>query len=244
MSIPKIVHYCWFGKGEKPKDVQQYIENWHKVLPEYEIIEWNEENFDIHINTYVEEAYQAKKYAFVSDYARLFALYNHGGIYLDTDVEVLKPFDDLLENDMVLGFEEKGYIATSTICAKKQSTFIQEFMSLYQNKRFILEDGQCDMTTNVTKITSLLKPYGLIENEKTQTVSINDTESIMVLDRIKFSPYDYLNQINYADSSTYAIHHFGATWANNSFKYKKKLKGLVIKIIGSKNYEKLHSLLK
>lgn len=244
MSIPKIIHYCWFGKGEKPKDVQEYITEWHKVLPEYQIIEWNEDNFDICINKYVEEAYQAKKYAFVSDYARLFALYNHGGIYLDTDVEVLKPFDDLLEKDVVLGFEEKGYIATSTICARQKSSFIQEFMALYHKKSFILADGKFDMTTNVTKITSLLKPYGLVENELPQKLTINDSESITILDRIKFSPYDYLNLVNHADKSTYAVHHFGATWADNSFKYKKVIKSFVIKLIGSKNYEKLYSLLK
>ncbi len=241
MTIPKIIHYCWFGRGDKPNDVLNYIENWKRMLPHYQIIEWNEDNFNINSNRYVKEAYEAKKYAFVSDYARLFALYNHGGIYLDTDVEIFKNFDDLLGNDVVLGFEEKNYIATSTICACKQSEFINEFMQIYHNISFIFANGKCNLTTNVTKITSLLEQYGLITNGENQRLNFNDTEKITVLDRYKFSPYDYLSQINYSNDSSYAVHHFGATWASSSFKYTKIIKGFIIKLLGSKNYTKLYN---
>jgi hypothetical protein len=239
MTIPKIIHYCWFGKGDKPQDVIEYINGWSRMLPEYEIVEWNESNFDIAINDYVKEAYDAKKYAFVSDYARLFALYHQGGIYLDTDVEVFKVFDDLLENDVVLGFEEKNFIATSTICARKNSSFIHEFMCIYHDKHFLLSNGESDLTTNVTKITTLLEKYGLVLDGNEQKVTTTKHEVIRVLDRIKFSPYDYLTQANYTDKSTYAVHHFGATWASSSFKLKKVIKSLIIKILGSNNYKKL-----
>ncbi|MEW6983696.1 glycosyltransferase family 32 protein [Colwelliaceae bacterium 6471] len=240
MVIPKIIHYCWFGQNDKPQDVQAYIDGWQRMLPDYQIIEWNEDNFDIHINPYVEQAYQAKKFAFVSDYARLLALYTQGGIYLDTDVEVLKPFDDLLDNDVVLGFEEKGYVATSTICARKNSLLINAFMSLYHHKHFIQPNGQYDLTTNVTKMTTLLQSYGLVLNEQPQQLTIDDKETVTILAQVKFSPYDYLNQINYADDSTYTIHHFGATWAGPQFKYIKVIKSAVIKLLGSKNYQKLY----
>ncbi|NQZ23892.1 MAG: glycosyl transferase [Colwellia sp.] len=244
MAIPKIIHFCWFGRGDKPQDVLYYIEGWRRVLPDYQIIEWNEDNFNIKSNRYVEEAYNAKKYAFVSDYARLFALYNHGGIYLDTDVEVFKVFDDLLNNDVILGFEEKNYVATSTICASKQSQFIKKFMNTYNNKCFISPNGELDLTTNVTKITKLLEQYGLITNGEYQKIEGPNTEKIIILDRFKLSPYDYLNQIDHSNESTYAIHHFGATWASSTFKYKKLIKSFIIKLIGSKNYKKLSELLK
>lgn len=244
MAIPKIIHFCWFGRDEKPQDVLHYIEGWRHVLPDYQIIEWNEDNFNINSNRYVEEAYKAKKYAFVSDYARLFALFNHGGIYLDTDVEVLKTFDDLLEHDVVLGFEEKNYVATSTICASMQSQFINKFMDIYHDRSFISSDGECDLTTNVTKITSLLEQYGLITNGVHQQLQGASTEIITVLDRYKFSPYDYLNQIDHSNESTYAVHHFGATWASSTFRYKKVIKSFIIKLLGSNNYKKLSELLK
>jgi len=244
MTIPKIVHYCWFGQGDKPQDVSEYIKGWHRMLPDYQIIEWNEDNFDVQINDYVKEAYKARKYAFVSDYARLYALYEHGGIYLDTDVEVFKVFDDLLHNDVVLGFEEKNYIATSTICAMKNSEFIKEFMNLYHDRRFLLINGECDLTTNVAKVTALLEQYGLNTDGKVQGLTTNTDEIITVLDRFKFSPYDYLTQVDYSNETTYAVHHFGATWASPSFKYKKIIKSIIIKLMGTSNFNKLQALIK
>ena len=113
--IPKVVHYCWFGGKQKPDDVERYIANWKAVLPDYEIREWNESNFDVSAWPYAQQALGAGKFAFVSDVARLYALYTHGGIYLDTDVEVRRSFDELLDGGTVLGFEEGNYVATSTI---------------------------------------------------------------------------------------------------------------------------------
>ena len=118
-KIPKKIHYCWFGGNPLPKETVEYIKSWKKYCPDYEIIEWNESNFDINRNLYIKQAYEAKKYAFVSDYVRVFALYKYGGIYLDTDVEVFKDFNDLLDNESFWGFEQENYIATSTIGAKK-----------------------------------------------------------------------------------------------------------------------------
>ena len=120
-SIPKIIHYCWFGNNEKPNIVKKCIASWKEHLKEYEIIEWNEKTFDINSNKFVKEAYEKGMYAFVSDYVRVYALYNYGGIYLDTDVEVKKSFNDLLDNDSIWGFEEKNFIATSTIGACKKN---------------------------------------------------------------------------------------------------------------------------
>jgi len=234
MTIPKIIHYCWFGNTEKPKEVIKYIEGWRKILPKYEIIEWNEKNFNVSINKYVAEAYNEKKYAFVSDYARLFALYRLGGIYLDTDVEVVKSLDDLLNHQVVVGFEEKNYVATSTILAEKESPFIKSFMDLYHKRRFISSDGTLDLTTNVIKMTNLLFQYGLVSNGEPQKLSLDTKEAITVLEQEKLSPYDYIHQIDKRNNNTYTIHHFGATWAKSSFKFKRLFKYILIKLIGIK----------
>ena len=155
--IPRIIHYCWFGKGEKPKIVLKCIESWKKHLHDYEIKEWNEENFDINCNTYVSEAYKMRKYAFVSDYVRVYALFNYGGIYLDTDVEVFKPFDDLLSHETFWGFEQENYIATSTIGSMKGNNLIKIFLDKYTIKGFIKDDGTQDDQTNVAIITKMLE---------------------------------------------------------------------------------------
>lgn len=136
-TIPKVIHYCWFGKGEKSNLSEKCIQSWKEKLEGYEIIEWNEENFNINCNKYVKEAYERKKYAFVSDYVRLYVLYNYGGIYLDTDVEVLKTFDQFLVNDSFVGFEDKelistGALATIPVCVLgkimgKKIIFIESF---------------------------------------------------------------------------------------------------------------------
>lgn len=113
-NIPKVIHYFWFGKGKKPKIFEKCLKSWKKYCPDYEIKEWTEQDFNVNINKYTEEAYRNKKYAFVSDYARFYVLYKYGGIYLDIDVEILKSIDELLTNEMFLGFEDLNYVAPRT----------------------------------------------------------------------------------------------------------------------------------
>ena len=155
-EIPRIIHYCWFGGKEKPEIVKRCIKSWKDILVDYEIKEWNESNFDINSNLFVKQAYEAGKFAFVSDFVRVNALYNYGGIYLDTDVEVFKSFDDLLDNDSFWGFEEKNYIATSTIGCKKGNKLIKEFLSKYDDKKFIFENGQENLETNVSIVSEII----------------------------------------------------------------------------------------
>ena len=119
--IPKIIHYCWFGRGEKPSQAQMCIESWKKILPEYQLKEWNEDNFDINQNRYVREAYENRKFAFVTDYVRLYALYNEGGVYMDTDVEVLGSYDSFLHHHAFSGFETDGNVPTGMMAAEKGS---------------------------------------------------------------------------------------------------------------------------
>ena len=163
--IPKIIHYCWFGGKEKPKSVIKMINSWKKHCPNYEIKEWNESNFDININQYCKEAYQCGKWAFVSDVARLFALYTEGGIYLDTDVELIKPLDEFLNQKAFAGFEGTEWVGTNIIGAEIGNEMIEEFFSLYNDITFINYDGTLNTTTNVERLTALLEEnYRLIKN--------------------------------------------------------------------------------
>lgn len=146
--IPKKIHYIWFGKGEKNERFIQCIESWKKYLPDYEIIEWNEENFDINYNVFTKSAYENKKWAFVSDVARLWVLYNEGGIYFDTDVEVYKPLDEFLNNEGFIGFEDINYLSTGTIGSKKGNPIIKLILDYYNCIDFKLYDDWKKYITN------------------------------------------------------------------------------------------------
>lgn len=157
MSIPKTVHYCWFGGKEKPELTNMCISSWKKHLPDYEIIEWNENNFDINMNNFVKEAYEAKKFAFVSDYVRAYVLYNYGGIYLDTDVEVIKPLDQFLDHNVFTGCESDKYCVTGTIGSTKNHELIKSLLEYYDNKKFRLDNNEYNNTPNTVIITEIIK---------------------------------------------------------------------------------------
>ena len=170
--IPKIIHYCWFGRNPLPELAQKCIASWKKYCPDYQIIEWNEDNFDINCNAYVKEAYEAKKWAFVSDVARLYALVEMGGIYMDTDVEVLKPLDSLLKYEAVSGFESETAIPTGLMAACKGQKLFVELLHEYDTIHFKRSDGSLDLTTNVTRITNTCLKYGFKANNSLQTVNL------------------------------------------------------------------------
>lgn len=241
-AIPKVVHYCWFGGKPKPEDVKRYIANWRAVLPEYAIHEWNESNFDLSAWPYAQQALSAGKFAFVSDVARLHALYMHGGIYLDTDVEVRRSFDELLEGGTVLGFEEGNCVATSTILAQRGATLIGDFLETYRSRLFLDADGNADTTTNVEVLTTMLREAGLKLNGSPQLLHWKG-QQVRVLDRVKLSPIDYPNGINHADETTYAIHHFGQSWAGRMPKAKSALRKALIGAVGGENVKRLRRLL-
>ena len=209
--IPKIIHYCWFGGKEKPEEVLRMIASWKKHCPDYEIKEWNESNFDIHLNRYTEEAYQQKKWAFVSDVARLWALVHEGGIYMDTDVEVVRPLDDLLTNSGFLGFEGTQWIATSIMGVEPRHPLMKQFLSSYEKRSFIQPDGSLQQTTNVEVWTQLLsKQYGLLLNGEKQEIA-----GFTIYPTDYFTPYDYINGKLKQTTNTYSIHWFGQSWVEH-----------------------------
>lgn len=238
--IPKKIHYCWFGRGEKPANVQKCLASWKRFCPDYQIVEWNEDNFDIDAFRYTKEAYDAKKYAFVSDVARVYALYNYGGIYMDTDVEVLKAFDEILNSGIVLGFEEGDYIATSFMAAEPSQNLFKEFLNSYRNSCFVSSDGTLQTYTNVQKITKMLEEKGLQRNNQLQIL----TDGITVYPKEYFSPYDYINCLYETTSKSICVHHFYVSWMPWTSRAKKLIKKVLVGVIGKRRLVTIRGVIK
>ena len=233
--IPKVIHYCWFGGKEKPISVDNCIKSWKKYCPDYILKEWNEENFDIHSNRYVEEAYNSKKYAFVTDYVRLFALYSEGGIYMDTDVEVLKPLDIFLSENAFSSFENNDLIPTGIMGAKKGNKWIKSLLDEYKNLRFIRDDGSYDLTTNVHRITDITeKKFDLVRKSSFQKLK-NGVVTIYPYDY--FCPKDWKTGNINITKNTYTIHHFSGSWLSAEEKLKIDIIQKYSKLYNKKGYD-------
>lgn len=232
--IPKIIHYCWFGQTDMPAFALKCIDSWKQYLPDYKLMLWNENNFDVNCSNYTKQAYEARKYAFVSDYVRLFALYNYGGIYLDTDVEVLKPLDEFLETCAFSGFEDETRISTAIIGSEKHGRWIKENIAYYTNKNFIKDNGHMDLSANVITITNNLLSYGLILNNTYQ----NFEDLITIYPKKYFSPKSYVSKKIELTPDTYTIHHFADSW---STPYRKFVK-ILSRYLGKSAMKKLYFL--
>ena len=225
--IPKIIHYCWFGGKRLSEDAKKYIESWRKFCPDYVIMEWNEANFDVNSIPYVKEAYEQKKWAFVSDYARLYALKNYGGIYLDTDVEIIKKLDSFLQNEAFIGAESKYSICTAVIGAEKNAKFIEELMHLYDDIHFV-SGKKIDTTPNSQRIFKYLEA----------NYNYRNSEFPICWNNCTLYPKDYFSPINCytfkqeITDNTYCIHRFAGTWKNKSELYLNKAKAFITRIIG------------
>lgn len=240
-NIPKIIHYCWFGGNTLPFAVQKCINNWKKYCPDYKIIEWNEGNFDYKSNQYVYEAYQSHKWAFVSDYVRLYALKNYGGIYMDTDVELLKNLDDLLEHSAFSGFESSDAIQTAIMGSVKNNNWIFMLLKSYENRHFIKEDGSFDLTTNVSTITRLTKEMYNIKLDNSMQITYDGT---VFYSNDYFSPKNFETGKTKITQNTYCIHHFDASWLSTNKKIKHFCTSKLKLLIGEESVEKLKQILK
>ncbi len=224
-KIPKVIHYCWFG-GNSLSDMElKCIASWKEKLPDYEIKEWNERNFDVSCNSYVQEAYNAKKWAFVSDYVRLYALYSEGGIYMDTDVELVRNIDNFLEHRAFAGFEDQEHISTAIMGGVKANKWFELLLSYYDNKHFIKADGKFDLTTNVKIITNMTKVAYDINLDNTLQIVNGE---LAFYPNEYFSPKEWGSERVYITSNTYTIHHYNHSWCafedNLRFSIKRKLK--------------------
>ncbi len=253
--IPKIIHYCWFGRNPKPKLADKCIKSWKKYCKDFQIIEWNEDNFDISAcPLYVRQAYAEKKWAFVTDYVRLKVVYENGGVYFDTDVELRKKLGSLLEYKSFFGFEDGCFVNTGLgFGAEKSFPLLAEIMSDYNEIPFVKEDETFDTTACPRRNTPVFVRHGLQQNN---TLQILD-DGTLILPTDYLCPVDYqTGEANYT-KNTYSVHWFSASWQTQEQKKKhmdeiKRLKRMkrkdyVIhipnrvakKLLGEKNYEKV-----
>lgn len=242
--IPKHIHYCWFGGKPLNKLGKKCLRSWKKHFPGYEITEWNESNFDLESCRYVKEAYEAKKWAFVSDYVRIKVLYEYGGIYFDTDVEAIKSFDDILERGAYMGCENpnlKKSIMVNPglgIAVEPHNEIYKEIIEDYEKSSFYKEDGSMNLYTIVERTTDILKKHGL-----------KDTMDIQKVENINIYPAEYFCPINMdtgrmeLTENTHSIHRYAATWVSGKERFRGKVYFALCRILGQKNAEKLRKML-
>lgn len=258
MGIPKKIHYCWFGDGEMSQLEKKCIESWKKYCPDCEIIEWNESNYDVTKNQYMYQAYENKKWGFVSDYARLDIVYQNGGVYFDTDVELIKPIDNLFQGEGFIGFEKaeqfeyKGYLVNTGqgFGAPIHNTIIKEMRDLYDSLQFVDNEGKLNLCTSPYYNTEVLVKEGLKQNNTMQKI-----KDIQIYPSEYFCPYSWESKKMVVTDNTYSIHHFNASWLSNKEKRIRRIERYVdsfihlpnkmlLDILGKRRYEKLKNTLK
>lgn len=218
--IPKKIHYCWFGGLEIPDEYKKNIESWKKYCPDYEIIRWDETNYDVRKNNYIRQAYDSRKWAFVSDYARVDILYHEGGLYFDTDVEIIKPFDEFLRWNMFCGFESTKFVSWGvgfgSVAGEK---ILKEVLDVYEHMSFLQEDGSCNMITCPVIQSNILEQNGFRMDGSFQM-----KDGIAVYPQEYFSPIKFIRGFGRITDSTHSIHHYSASWTNTKqMHYRLKL---------------------
>jgi hypothetical protein len=234
MNIPKKVHYCWFGPNPMPELTKKCIDSWKKFLPEYELVLWNEYSFDVNANTFTRQAYEQRKYAFVTDYVRLFVLYNEGGIYCDTDVEVVSELDDFLMLEGFSGFESNNNVPTGIMGAMRGNDIIKDLLNYYEEKQFLLNDGSLDLETNTSIITKYFIGQGLKLNNETQEIA-----GFTLFSSDYFCPINYTTGELHTTNNTKTIHWFAGSWLSNKQRFKRDISRFLIKFFGEETYRGL-----
>ncbi len=254
--IPKVIHYCWLGGNPLPKSAVKCIESWKKYCPDYEIKEWNEKNLDFeNVPDFVRQAYESKAWGFVPDFFRLWIIYNYGGIYLDTDVQMIKNFDSLLDDESFCGFEADEFINFGHgFGAEKNNKMIYEHMKLYDNISFFNPDGTLNKTPSPIITTNWLKSKGVVlSTDKIQTV-----DGMKIYPADYFSPKSFNTGITRITENTFSIHQYDASWFTDEEKEKLKKSQrdyklnkikyapnkLMTKILGKETYDKLKKIIK
>lgn len=223
--IPKVIHYCWFGHNPMPKMLQKCMKSWSKYCAGYKVIEWNEDNVDLSLMPkYVQDAYDAKKWAFVTDYVRLWVIYTHGGIYLDTDVELIRPINDLLTHKGFFAFESNDFKTVATglgFGAEKGLDILADLMKSYETLKFTTPDNKDEFLPNTWINWPVFEEHGV---KKTDSIQIID-DGVVIYPGEYFDPMDgYLREKINVTPNTYSIHHYSMTWENNHEKKIKQIK--------------------
>lgn len=233
-GIPKIIHYVWLGGKPLPDKFRNYIDGWKSLMPEYEFMEWNEDNFDLSVCKFAEEAYSRQKYAFSADFIRIAVLKRYGGIYLDTDVEVLKPFDGLLENEFFLGFENEAHVGSAVIGSVPDHPLVTALYAFYISTSFV-NGKTLNMTPNVIYLTYLLRAnYGLKPTPVTQRLTDGESSSVTVYAPEYFTPFNFNTRKENITENSYAVHRFANSWSPKSLQSTQKFVNSVRKIVGKR----------
>lgn len=239
-KIPKIIHYVWIGNGKKSNIVEKCIQSWKTFLPDYEVKEWNEENFDVSNSCeYVKEAYKKKKWAFVSDYVRLKALYEYGGIYFDTDLEVFRNLDAFLKNEGFLCTESHYTVSTAIMAAEPKAKWVKDLLDEYESLHFVNEDGSLNKLPNTKRLQAYLERcYNYHWSNYPQKLS----EELIIYPSEYFSPLNCFTGVLRVTDNTYTMHHYDNTWKSKKDKIKKKVMQFGTRIIGEETRARLANL--
>ncbi|MCD8011876.1 MAG: hypothetical protein LUG99_01610 [Lachnospiraceae bacterium] len=238
--IPKIVHYCWFGHNEKPALINKCIESWHKYLPDWEFKEWNEENYDVTKAPYMKAAYDNKKWAFVADYARFDILNQYGGVYFDTDVELLKPIpEDMLEHEAFTGFQSNNRVNPGLVYGSiANQSGVKRMLEVYNNWKFEFDSSKKPLNI-LDAFTEAFTPAGLELNGKYQIV-----DGVVIYPNEIFCCYDFETASFDVKEETVSLHHFYASWMPWRTKVKRKCIRILVRIMGKERYAKVKSKIK
>lgn len=244
-EIPKKIHYCWFGRNPLPKSAVKCIQSWKKYFPDYEIIQWNEDNYDVNKIKYIREAYKSKKYAFVSDYARFDILYHEGGIYFDTDVEVIKSFDDILEKGPFMGCEIDGSFSWKDetinnainlggtvnpglgVAVNPGLGLYEEILNYYASQNFLNEDGTINQETVVTKTTKILREQGMKNVKEIQKIG-----GITIYPKEYFNPMNNNTGVIDITENTHSIHWYSMSWISPGARMKSRITRIFHRLFG------------
>ncbi|GAT62305.1 glycosyltransferase family 32 protein [Paludibacter jiangxiensis] len=236
--IPKKIHFCWLSDEPYPELISKCIASWQRYLPDYEFVLWDKNKFNIENIPWVKEAYANKKYAFAADYIRLYALYTEGGIYLDSDIEVIKDISPLLEQTSFMGFETAGCLEPAVMGAGQGMEWVKKCLDYYKDKHFIKSDGTLEMRPLPGIMGEILdKDYSLPKNISDSIVLNN--AGLTLYPAHYFSPKNYHTKQIHITSETYTIHHFEVSWAQKGlvYKLKKYLHRIIISTLGQKMHD-------
>lgn len=235
--IPKIIHYCWLSGDPFPPLIEQCMKTWKEKLPDYQWVLWDTKKFPVASHPWVKEAFEQKKYAFAADYIRLYAVHEMGGIYLDTDIEVKKSFDNLLHLPYFLGYEDGNMIEAGVFGAQKDATWLKECMSYYENRSFVKSDGNLDILTLPRIITGTLeKRGGVVPLKKLDSIPLSfpNDGNMYVFPKDYFCAKNHGTGIIEETENTYSIHHFAMSWVSRDKVALTGLKKRFMKIFGPK----------
>lgn len=245
--IPKKIHYCWFGRNKLPESAKKCIESWKRYFPDYEIIQWNETNYDVNKNEYIREAYKIKKYAFVSDYARFDVLYHYGGVYFDTDVEVISSFNDIL-NGAYMGCEIDGNGRENTsilvnpglgMAAPAGLELYKEILNYYDRQKFYDDNGNINTTTVVTRTTQILLEKGLKNISGIQNIG-----ELTIYPKEFFNPRNNNTGVLQKTDNTHSIHWYAQSWVSSRERMRSKITRPLHRIFGEDCFSKVKKVLK